>query len=96
MLTLAAMHAFNDSNDPFFTSLPAGEYDQRRPQGQPCDAAIQAGCGSSGLSNGAKIAIAVVVTVVGLLIIGLTTWYLCLLRRRKRKLSSSYTPVYRR
>lgn len=96
MLTLAAMHAFNDSNDPFFTSLQAGEYDKRRPQGQPCDAAIQAGCSGSGLSTGAKIAIAVVVTVVGLLIVGLTTWYLCLLRRRKHKLSPSYSPVYRR
>jgi len=96
MLTLAVMHALNDSNDPFFTSLPAGEYNKRRPQGQPCDAAIQTGCGGSGLSNGAKIAIAVVVTVVGLLIIGLTTWYLCLLRSRKRKMSAQYSPVYRR
>jgi len=92
MLTLAAMHALNDSNDPFYTSLQAGAYNARRPQGQPCDAAIQSGCSNSQLSKGAKIAIAVVVTVVGLLVIGMTTWYLCLLRSRKRK---PYSPVYR-
>jgi len=89
MLMLAAMHV-NDNNDPFFTSLQAGEYAKRRPQGQPCDAAIQAGCGGSGLSNGAKIAIAVVVTLVGLLVVGLAIW---LLRARKRK---SYTRVHRK
>jgi len=97
MLTLAAMHSFDDTSDPFYTSLQAGAYDKVRPQGQPCDAAIQAGCSNSQLSKGAKIAIAVVVTVVGLLVIGGATWFLCLLRSKKKKLSGPYSPVnYRR
>jgi endoglucanase len=71
MLTLAAIHSVNDPNDPFYTSLQAGSYDKLHPQGQPCDAAIQFCCSNSQLSKGAKIAIAVVVTVVGLFVIGI-------------------------
>ncbi|KAG5637007.1 hypothetical protein H0H81_006107 [Sphagnurus paluster] len=54
MLTLAAMHALNDTDDPFFTSLEVGPT----------------------LSKGAKIAIGIIVTVVGILIIALIVWYI--------------------
>ena len=63
MLTLAAMHVLNDSSDPFFTSLQAGAYDKVRPSGQPCDAVFS--CGGPRLGRGGKIALAVVLSVVG-------------------------------
>jgi len=34
MLTLAAMHVLNDTSDPFFTSLQAGEYEKKKPKGE--------------------------------------------------------------
>lgn len=67
LLTLAAMHIMNDTIDPFYTSLQAGAYDSVKPSGHPCDPVYS--CAPS-LSSGGKIAIAVVVTVVGLGIIG--------------------------
>lgn len=82
MLTLAAMHVLNDTNDPFFTSLPAGAYDKVKPQGTPCDEVFSCSSGS-GLSKAGRIALAVCLTVVGLLIIGLVAWYIRLLRSRK-------------
>ncbi|KAF8211252.1 glycoside hydrolase family 9 protein [Mycena galopus ATCC 62051] len=83
MLTLAAMHVLNDTSDPFFTSLQAGAYAKVKPSGQPCDAAISAGCSGHGLSKAAIIALAVVLAVVGLVIIGLLIWYLRLRMRHK-------------
>ncbi|KAJ7228793.1 glycoside hydrolase family 9 protein [Mycena pura] len=86
MLTLAAMHVMNDTNDPFFTSLQAGAYDKVRPAGQPCDDAISAGCGGPKLSKAAVIAIAVVLSIVGSVILGLAIWYIwTLIHRRRRK-----------
>ncbi|KAJ7086757.1 glycoside hydrolase family 9 protein [Mycena epipterygia] len=82
MLTLAAMHVLNDTNDPFFTSLQAGAYDKVRPSGQPCDAAISTGCGGPTLPRAALIALAVILSVVGAVILGLTLWYLWLLIRK--------------
>ncbi|KAJ6599199.1 glycoside hydrolase family 9 protein [Mycena vulgaris] len=82
MLTLAAMHVINDTNDPFFTSLQAGAYEKVRPSGQPCDAAISAGCGGPTLPKGALIAMAVIISVVGAIILGLTLWYLWILIRK--------------
>lgn len=76
MLTLAAMHALNDTSDPYFTSLNAGEYEKNKPKGTPCDAAFS--CESHKLPRGAQIAIGVVVGVVGLVIVGLGAawiWY---------------------
>jgi endoglucanase len=72
MLTLTAMHVMNETTDPFFTSLQAGAYDKVRPKGTPCDEAFP--CGLGGLSKGARIAIAVTVTVVGLVLVGLLLW----------------------
>lgn len=81
MLTLTAMHVLNETKDPFYTSLEAGAYDKVRPSGTPCDEVFPC----SGLSKGARIGIAVSVTVVGLFIIGLLLWYMrTLFSRRKR------------
>lgn len=83
MLTLIAMHILNDTTDPFFTSLKAGAYDQVRPKGTPCDEAYP--CAGRGLSSGARIAIAVAVTIVGLAIIGLVVWYMRSMCGRKKR-----------
>ncbi|KAF5369970.1 hypothetical protein D9758_001185 [Tetrapyrgos nigripes] len=87
MLTLAAMHVLNDTNDPFYTSLQAGGYEPVKPQGQPCDDAIQDGCAASGghhMSTGVKIALIVVLVVVGSVILGLLSYYLWVVRKRRQ------------
>lgn len=81
LLTLAAMHAMNDTADPFYTSLEAGAYASNKPSGHPCDPVYSC---SPSLSTGAKIAIAVVVTVVGLAIVGGIVYMFILRRRRGR------------
>jgi endoglucanase len=73
------MHVMNDTADPFYTSLEAGAYASNKPSGTPCDPVYSC---SPSLSTGAKIAIAVVVTVVGLAIIGGIVYAFCLRRRR--------------
>jgi len=84
MLTLAAMHVLNDTADPYFTSLQAGEYQKHRPQGTPCDAAILSGCASR-LSKGANIAMAVVLSVVGTFLMTLAVWcFVLFIKRGKR------------
>jgi len=84
LLTLAAMHVSNDTADPFYTSLKAGAYASNRPSGHPCDPVYD--CAPS-LSTGAKIAIGVVVTVVGLAIFGGIIY--AFLRYRSRRGSPS-------
>lgn len=81
MLTLAAFHVLNDTSDPYFTSLQAGQYDQHRPKGRPCDAAYP--CSGPELPKGGKIAMAVILTVVGLTIVGLGSWWLWLLHKNR-------------
>lgn len=82
MLTLAALHVMNDSSDPFFTSLAAGQFQARKPSGTPCDGAFP--CSHSGqLSKGAKIAIGVVISIVGLAILGLAGWWFLRSRRSR-------------
>ena len=80
LLTLAAMYAMNETTDPFYTSLQAGAYASKKPSGHPCDPVYS--CGPS-LSTGGKIAIAVVVTVVGLGIIGSIIFLVIRYRRNK-------------
>lgn len=80
MLTLTAMHVLNETKDPFFTSLKPGAYDKVRPQGTPCDEVFPCG----GLSKAARIAVAVTVTVVGVVIIGLLLWYIQSLLAKKK------------
>ncbi|RDB22862.1 Endoglucanase E-4 [Hypsizygus marmoreus] len=82
MLTLAAMHVLNDTNDPFYTSLEVGAYEKVRPKGHPCDPVFPEACAPT-LSKGAKIAMGIVVTVVGLVIAGLLAWYFRVLRSGK-------------
>jgi endoglucanase len=72
MLTLAAMHVLNDTSDPFFTRLQAGAYAAKKPSGNPCDAAFHC---RSGLSMGAKVALAVTLSIVGCAGIAAGIWY---------------------
>ncbi|THH09932.1 hypothetical protein EW146_g8536 [Bondarzewia mesenterica] len=81
LLTLAAAHALTDTADPYFTQLQAGAYDAHKPSGIPCDPAFP--CGHSGLSTGAKVAIGVVVSVVGLFIIVLSAYLVRRMGRRR-------------
>lgn len=81
LLTLAALHVMNDSADPFYTRLQTGAFASVKPTGTPCDAAFP--CHDHGLSKGAKIAIAVVITLVGLAIIGAVAYMYRLHRRNK-------------
>lgn len=76
MLTLAAMHVLNDTSDPFLTSLEVGAYEKVRPKGLPCDPAFLYACAGPKLSKGGKIAMAVVISAVGLVIVGLLAWYI--------------------
>ena len=71
----------NDTADPFYTSLKAGAYASNKPSGNPCDPVYSC---SPSLSTGAKIAIAVVVTVVGLAIFCGIAYVFFLRRRRNR------------
>ncbi|PFH52542.1 glycoside hydrolase family 9 protein [Amanita thiersii Skay4041] len=85
MLTLAAMHVISDNKDPFFTALQDGAYEKVKPKGLPCDAAFPEGCNGPHLSKGSKIAMGVVITIVGLTIIGLITYYVYLVSTRKKR-----------
>lgn len=78
MLTLASMHVLADSKDPFYTSLQAGEYAKVKPEGLPCDAAYPEGCKGPEMSKGGKIAMAVAIVVVSLVVFGSGgyMWYL--------------------
>ncbi|KAI9574524.1 glycoside hydrolase family 9 protein [Boletus coccyginus] len=75
MLTLAAMHVLNDTSDPYYTSLQAGTYQSKRPQGMPCDAAYQQGCAGPQLSQAGQVAMGVVVGLVGVVIFSLVGWW---------------------
>lgn len=81
MLTLAAMHVLGDTKDPYYTTLKAGSHDLVKPKGSPCDSAISAGCHGGGLSKKATLALALVLTIVGLVVVGLSAWYIILLTR---------------
>ncbi|TFK43386.1 9 glycosyl hydrolase [Crucibulum laeve] len=89
MLTLTAMHVISDSSDPFYTSLKAGAYEKVKPQGLPCDPVFPKACVGPQLSKGGKIAMALVLAITGLIIIGLSVWYFILAGRRVVALKSS-------
>ncbi|KAG9099387.1 hypothetical protein FRC07_010528 [Ceratobasidium sp. 392] len=65
MLTLAAASVMSESDDPYFTRLQAGAYDKVKPSGMPCDAMYPCKGGRGGLSHTGVIALAVVISVVG-------------------------------
>jgi endoglucanase len=90
LLTLAAMHALADSKDPFYTSLKGGAYQKVKPSGFPCDAAFDEGCKGPQLSRGGTIAMAVSLVVVGLIILGLTAYWVFLVRRNNRTTINTY------
>jgi len=79
MLTLAAMHVLNDTSDPYFTRLQAGAFAAVKPSGTPCDGAFP--CHSRGLSKGAKVALGVGLSVLGVVIVA-GAWYYYQLKNR--------------
>jgi endoglucanase len=84
MLTLTAARVLNDTHDPFYTSLQEGAYDKVKPKGRPCDAAISDGCKGGHLGRNATIALAVSISVVGAIVLGLSAWYLIRVIRSRR------------
>lgn len=85
LLTLAAQALTRgDAGDPYCVRVRVGAYDEVRPGGAPCDDAIQDGCKSGGLSRAAKIAIGVVVSVVGVVLVGLGVCWVVMSRRKRR------------
>ncbi|KAG8690787.1 hypothetical protein FRC11_009142 [Ceratobasidium sp. 423] len=82
VLTLAAASVMTEGDDPYFTRLQDGAYASVKPSGMPCDAMYHCGSGH-GLSRAGKIALAVVLSVMGLAII-LALLYLCLVRKQKK------------
>ncbi|KDQ14600.1 glycoside hydrolase family 9 protein [Botryobasidium botryosum FD-172 SS1] len=82
MLTLAAMGVSKFSDDPYYTSLEDGAYASVKPSGTPCDEAFPC---EDGLSRGATIAIAVVITPVGLVLIGFLARSFMLRRAQRAK-----------
>ncbi|KAI0771998.1 Six-hairpin glycosidase [Trametes elegans] len=83
LLTLAAQALVRGDGDPYYTQVRAGAYEEVRPGGWPCDAAIQTGCKHSGLSTGGKIAVGVVVSVVGVIIVALGAYWVWRVRGRR-------------
>ncbi|KAI0824644.1 Six-hairpin glycosidase [Trametes gibbosa] len=84
LLTLAAQALVRGAADPYYTLVRAGAYDEVRPAGAPCDAAVQDGCKRGGLSTGGKIVIGVVVSVVGLTFLALGAYWVWRTRRGGR------------
>ena len=83
MLTLSARAIVNGTGDPYYTQLTVGSFDTNRPSGQPCDDAITAGCKKSSWQKG-KIALGVIVGVVGAAVVALLGYWIFVARRRGR------------
>lgn len=93
MLTLAAFHVMSDSSDPFYVNLQAGAYAKVKPLGHPCDAVFRDGCRGSGLGKTAVIVMAVILAAVAAIVLGLSAWYLVLLKRaRQEKMAWLFWP----
>jgi len=78
LLTLTSMRVIADSKDPYYVNLQDGMYLKVKPDGLPCDAAFPQGCKGPGLSKGARIALGVSLTVVCLVIFGLSGYLIAL------------------
>ena len=86
ILTLVAQMLMNDTvadSNPFYTGLTVGSYEDVKPSGYPCDDAVTTGCSSHGLSTGAKVAIAVVVSIVGCILLALAGYWVFVARTHK-------------
>ncbi|OCH90734.1 Six-hairpin glycosidase [Obba rivulosa] len=92
LLTLASFSLVNASGDPYYTALQPGSNEKLRPKGWPCDAAYQQGC-AHGLSTGAKIAMGVVLGIVGCVILGLGAYWLVLASRNSRHSGFPEKPI---
>lgn len=86
LLTLAAHALVAGAGDPYYTQVRAGAYDEVRPRGAPCDAAVRTGCSGPQLSRAGKIAMGTVVGVVGLVIVGLAAYWVYVARRASAKI----------
>jgi endoglucanase len=85
VLTIAARALVNGTSDPWYTRLQAGSYEQRRPKGQPCDAAVTAGCSRGDWRTG-KIVMGALVGTAGLVVFSLgTIWMVLIWRSRATK-----------
>ena len=87
MLTLAAASVLTQTTDPYYTRLKAGARDAKKPTGAPCDAAVKDGC-IPHMSTGKKIAMAVAVSIVGLVIVGLFARLLLVTKRARAQEAS--------
>ncbi|KAF5364025.1 hypothetical protein D9756_000516 [Leucocoprinus leucothites] len=85
LLALAAYSVLQTTVDPFYTNLKDGAYEKVKPKGQPCDAAIDQGCPPPRLSPGARVAMALGITIVGVILIGLTIYWYWLGQRQKKQ-----------
>ncbi|KAI0080651.1 Six-hairpin glycosidase [Panus rudis PR-1116 ss-1] len=84
LLSLVAYSIMNDTiskHEPVFVSIEPGSYDRVKPKGTPCDAAVSSGCGIHAFKSGGKIAMAVIVTVVGVVVLGLGSYWIYLVTR---------------
>lgn len=85
VLTLVARAVVNGTADPAYTKLQVGSYEDRRPGGSPCDAAITAGCHGNWRTG--KIVMGVIVGVISLVVVSLGAFWVWLVwRARERKL----------
>jgi len=77
------MHVMNDTTDPFYTCMGSDTCEPSQPSDYPCGS-VYSCLRSSGLSNGVKTAVAVVVPVA-CLAISSGIVYVVFLRRRRGK-----------
>jgi endoglucanase len=90
LLTLASMHTLSATKDPYYVQLQEGAYLSVKPSGIPCDAVYPEGCRAPAMNKGAKIAMAVCLTVVSLVVFGLSGYYIFILIRNAKE-GTEYT-----
>ncbi|KIP09220.1 glycoside hydrolase family 9 protein [Phlebiopsis gigantea 11061_1 CR5-6] len=83
LVTIAAHALVNGTGDPYYTQVQAGSYDEKRPKGAPCDAAISTGCPTGRNWRVGKIVMGSVVSAVGVLVVSLGLYWILLERRRR-------------
>lgn len=84
MVTLAVQALVNGTGDPWYTKLEVGSYDERRPKGQPCDAAVSTGCSTGKNWRVGRIVMASILSAVGLVVVSLLSYWIMLEVRRTR------------